>query len=226
LIEIMLGTSIMVIVLVAMLGSFLGQSTLNQNSRNMMAAMNDATRVMEEIRRQNATSVTGSLCAQSNIPSARPPTRQSWNEWFERDAQPGKSVGAASQPQSERDRLEVVVVTCQEVGDQDGDGTADEYCGKSNQTGQQEWQPWWPPGQPTGGGQSGNTLFDPIRVTVAVGWSLRPPRGTSAIGGINSGREFTYRQQGNDRRLYVGPDADGDRVIESPAMVTTLVTCR
>ncbi|MDP3703107.1 MAG: prepilin-type N-terminal cleavage/methylation domain-containing protein, partial [Candidatus Omnitrophota bacterium] len=36
LIEIMLGTSIMVIVLVAMLGSFFGQSTLNQNSRNMM----------------------------------------------------------------------------------------------------------------------------------------------------------------------------------------------
>src|SRR3989338_4691942 len=98
LIEIMLGTSIMVIVLVAMLGSFLGQSTLNQNSRNMMAAMNDATRVMEQIRQQNSTSVADSWCATAGLPSAAPPINPStnqayvrWDDWL-RAQNLGKSI--------------------------------------------------------------------------------------------------------------------------------------
>src|SRR3989338_6029530 len=111
LIEIMLGTSIMVIVLVAMLGSFLGQSTLNQNSRNMMAAMNDATRVMEQIRQQN----TG-----CSIPSAVPPANYTrWDDWL-RAQNPGKSIQPSSGSSQD---VELVAVTCQ-----DGSGTFS-YCG-------------------------------------------------------------------------------------------------
>jgi len=246
----MLGTSIMVIVLVALLGSFFGQSTLNQNARNMMASMNDATRVMEEIRRQNTTSLDGSSCKQSNIPSVRPPLvnttqYENWNDWF--DAQQFKSIDMA---QADRKANELIVVTCQEVGDQDGDGLANEYCGWSvvgptiqGQVGRAEWYPWCnvptdtasSAGSPAPGRIAGSqwgvlTQFDPIRVTVAVGWSQRQPVGN--VGGMNSGPEFTFRRKlsgkgtVNPDQLRVGPDADGDGVIDSPAMLTTLVTCR
>jgi len=228
LIEIMLGTSIMVIVLVALLGSFFGQSTLNLNSRNMMAAMNDATRIMEEIRRQNTISLAGSSCAQSNIPSARPPSQQSWNAWFDLQS-PGKSIQPQVPSGWDSRRYELVVVTCQEAGDQDGDPIADEYCGQ-NQVGLSEWYPWYAGGIPSKGLQTNNTTFDPIRVTVAVGWNLRQPIGNT--GGINAGSEFTYRRDLGGKgtvssdQLRVGPDANNNRVIDSPAMLTTLVTCR
>jgi len=241
LIEIMLGTSIMVIVLVALLGSFFGQSTLNQNARNMMAAVNDATRIMEEIRRQNARNPdgsfpAGSLCATSNIPSARPPSQQSWNEWL--DAQvPAKSLAGSGNIH------EIAVVTCQ---DQDGGTALSDYCGwtatgQGAQVGPAEWYPWYGGGLAMTNGhlpfQWGPTAFDPIRVTVAVGWAQkRAGGGTLPLGG--SGSEFTYNVTGIGKgaivqeQLRVGPDApepgfpDGDGVIESPAMLTTMVTCR
>src|SRR3989338_4140414 len=201
LIEIMLGTSIMVIVLTALLGSFFGQSTLNQNSRNMMAAMNDATRVMEEIRRQNARNLDGSfpawsLCATANIPSARPPPLtgglrcpaggvqcESWNEWLDAS---GKSLVGSGSLEGSNDAYEIVAVTCQ---DADGGTAQSDYCGwtasgQGRQVGLREWYPWWSSGNPPrtnnvsfpvqGGIPTGlDPRFDPIRVTVAVGWAQK-----------------------------------------------------
>lgn len=249
LIEIMLGTSIMVIVLVAMLGSFFGQSTLNQNSRNMMAAMNDATRVMEQIRQQNVASVVGSTCAQPTpFPSARPGVfkngaivgwMESWNEWLDAS---GKSLVGSGSLAGSNDAYEIVAVTCQA---QDGGTAPSDYCGwtatgKETQVGRREWYPWFNGSLATTNGhtpfQGGiptglDPRFNPIRVTVAVGWAQkRQGGGTLPLGG--SGSEFTYNRIGVGKgaivqeQLRVGPDADNDGIIESPAMLTTLVTCR
>jgi type II secretory pathway pseudopilin PulG len=76
------------------------------------------------------------------------------------------------------------------------------YCGSAGTTPQvdTEWN-----------AQGATTTFDPIRVTVSVCWRHRE----RVIG------ECTW----NGAALTAN-DADGDGVIESPAMLTTLVTCR
>ena len=79
------------------------------------------------------------------------------------------------------------------------------------------------------------TGFDPIRVTVAVGLAQkRQGGGTFPVGA--SSPEFTYNTTtlggkgvvapNGGQQLLVGPDANNNGVIESPAMLTTLVTCR
>ena len=91
---------------------------------------------------------------------------------------------------------ERVIVTCQ---DQDGGALAADYCGP-NQVSNLEWV-----------SAGGNTTLDPIRITVSICWRHR----SRTIG------ECTW----NGAQL-VANDGDGDGVIESPAMLTTLVTCR
>jgi prepilin-type N-terminal cleavage/methylation domain-containing protein len=224
LVEIMLGAAIISIALVALLGAFFGQAYLNEHARHLTAAMNDATRIMELIRQQNE----GTSCT---TPSARPPSGESWDTWLNGQS-PGKSVDIP-----DRNTYEVVVVTCQNEG-----GSA--YCGQ-NQTGTAEWEPWYTGvGTTTGGKQAGvDTTFDPVRVTVAVGWRQRQ----RVLGAASAGREFTYTpgrsvqtcEPGEGKfgppvcttttineKLEVGPDADGDGVIESQALLSTLVTCR
>ena len=214
LIEMMMGASIIAVVVVALMGAFLGQSYLNAHARNLTAAMNDATRVMEEIRRQN----TGASCA-GGIPSARPPQTPaaytSWNLWLNAPAQ-GKSIQQPNQNQ-----FELIAVTCQEVDDQDGDGTRNEYCGRGGatpQVGSTEWRT-----------AIGPTTFNPIRVTIGVGWHQRSrsaggeftyrPASTVTVGKIEIPVPATFTVAGD-----INPPANG--VIDSPAMLTTLVTCR
>lgn len=224
LVEIMLGAAIMAIALVALLGAFFGQAYLNEHARNLTAAMNDATRIMERVRQQNE----GTSCT---TPSARPPTGESWNAWLNTQA-PGKSVDIP-----DRNTYEMIVVTCQNE-------TGTTYCG-NNQTGTAEWEPWYQGvGTTTGGKQAAvTTAFNPIRVSVAVGWRQRQ----RVLGAANAGREFTYTAgrsvqtcvpgQGKfgppecttttiAEKLEIGPDADGDGIIESQALLSTLVTCR
>ncbi len=208
-----MGASILSIVLVALLGGFVGQSSLNTHARNLTAAMNDATRVMEQIRAQNVRG-RGTCAINPPYPTAEPPGRPytgwaliNWNTWFNR--------GGAGTPKSinlrNRNLLEVVVVTCQNE-----DGTA--YCGP-NQTGQHEWRPWFNGGVPPGGTQVAPTTFDPLRVTVSVGWRQQQ----RIMGGGASGSEFTY----SAGQVRVGPDTGGvGGLIDSQAMVTSLVTCR
>jgi prepilin-type N-terminal cleavage/methylation domain-containing protein len=203
LIEMMLGTTVMVIVLVALMGAFVGQSFLTNSARNLTAAMNDATRVMEEIRRLNTTP----NCA--GLPTALPPDPyRTWNAWLNAEGQ-GKSV-----MQSSDDSYEVVAVTCQ----RESGGAAGSYCGP-NQVGT-EWAR-----------SAADTTYDPIRVTVAVGWRQQQ----RVAGGMAGGAEFIYtperttgqgKSQVTTPASFVPADTDRDGAIESQAMLTTLVTCR
>lgn len=243
-----MGASVMAIVTVAMIGAFVGQSFLTNNARNMTAAVNDATRIMEQIRLQN----TGTNCP-SGVPSIVPPSGRSWNEWLDQGTT-GKSVNP-NMPAAERGRYELIAVTCQDgamLTCQTGatvtcpgdlsvvtcpvlgaivtcpDGTSvtptPPYCGDlagqntPAQVGPGEWRAL----------RGVTTIYNPIRVTVAVGWRQQQRAG--------SGPEFTYRAPSqrtwkgtiiNEPEVFeVGPDADRDGVIESQAMLTTLVTCR
>lgn len=204
LVEILLGASILSVSIVALMGAFFGQSYLNTHARFLGAAMNDATRVLELIRAQNV----GTGCA---LPSARPPTGESWNAWF--DANDAKSI---NQPNAEANEL--IVVTCQNEA-----GTV--YCGP-NQIGRNEWRPWYTAAA-HGGVAVANSNEPIIRVTVAVGW--RQQRRNVGQGG--AGAEFSYLTVGcgkncTQEAFRIGPDADADGIIESQAMLTTLVACR
>lgn len=202
LVEMMMGTAVMVIVLVALMGAFVGQSFLTSSARNLTAAMNDATRVMEEIRRLN----TQPNCA--GLPTVVPEAPYAtWNDWLNADGQ-GKSV-----MQSSDDTYEVVAVTCQRESGGNGG-----YCGP-NQVGT-EWTR-----------DAADTSYDPLRITVAVGWRQQQ----RVAGGMAGGAEFAYTPEtttGEGKGAVTTPssfepeDTDSDGIIESQAMLTTLVTCR
>ena len=187
LVEALLGIGILLIVIVALLGAFIGQSYLNANARALQLAMNDATRIMEQIRTLN----TG--CPLST-PSIRPLGFESWEAWLNAQS-PGKSLPS---------RDEFAAVTCQ-------DDTGANYCGPA-QMGVNEWHR---PGSPV--------IRDPLWVTVSVGYLIR------VFGGArSSGPEFSYTASLllGGLRIYYGPDQNANRVIESQAMLSTLVTCR
>jgi hypothetical protein len=249
----MLGASVLAIAIVALLGAFLGESFLVSHAQALQGAMGDATRVMEQLRQQNIG------CAS---PSARPPApHESWDAWLEAQ-QPAKVLGTDS---------EVVVVTCQ---DADGGILPGDYCGP-NQVGTKEWKL-----------NAAQTSFDPLQVTVAVGYRVRgrvvgaagapefayrsatPPGGAGGAGqwlelertrcvsvagseligeacdaerdvGCSCAKEtsYTFSTLGGGSagapggvaaggRLTVGSDEDHDGLIESQAMLTTLLTCR
>ena len=207
LIEMMLGASIMVVVIVALMGAFFGQGFLGATARNLNLAMNDATRVVEQIRQQNSTGG-----CPNGYPSAIPPLPSaSWNAWLNaqgKSIRQGRNDAAASATDNS---FELVAVTCQ---DQDGGNQPTDYCGPT-QVGAQEWKI----------GPAANPTFDPIRITVAVGWR-QSQRGI--------GQDFRYTPAGqtvqgkvvvNTPESFTWADTDGDGVIESRAMITTLVTC-
>lgn len=261
LVELMMGASILAVVLVALGGALTGQSFLNANARNLNLAMNDATRIMEEIRRQNTVGSGG--CA-SGIPVATPPgysstallsTNNSWDAWLQSAVAGGG--GGKSVQTANANTQEVVAVTCQ-------DGTVDScaagqpipcsdvppaicpnmgatpvtcqadgrrfapvapYCGRAKsgtkppQAARDEWT-----------SQAANTTFNPIRVTVAVGWNQQ----RRVMGGTAAGAEFVSgtRQVTSGKMTTTvsdtlrPTDANGNGTIESQAMLTTLVTCR
>lgn len=204
LVELLLGASILSVAIVALMGAFFGQSFLNAHARFLGAAMNDATRVLELIRQQNA----GTGCT---LPSARPPSGESWNAWF--DANNAKSID-----QPNKNTMELIAVTCQNEA-----GTV--YCGP-NQTGRLEWTPWYNAAA-HGGVAAANSNEPIIRVTVAVGWRQQQRN----IGQAGAGSEFSYVTEVRGKNpptevFRIGPDADADGVIESQALLTTLVACR
>lgn len=202
LLETMMGASILALVIVSLAGAFVGQSYLNANARNLTAAMNDATQIMEQIRQQNM----GASCT-ANSPSVAPPGgAASWNAWMANR----KSVQTPNV-----NSFELVEVTCQ-----DEPGTS--YCGDASlgiarpQVAAGEWK--------TAKGTV--TSFNPIRVTVAIGW-VQQER-------VNGGADFIYTPP---RTVTAGKSSmtfpadfkvvdNGDGVIRSSAMLTTLVTCR
>lgn len=108
LVEVILAGMVLVIAISAIMGAYISQVTLNEHARNLSLAMNDATRVMEQIRQQN------SPCAGA-LPTAN--TAGGWDAWLQAA---GKSVSPTA-PQLERvtvttgavaNPLEVTVAVC------------------------------------------------------------------------------------------------------------------
>lgn len=228
LIEMLLGASIMSIVLIALIGAYLGQTAINMHARNLTLAMNDATRVMEAIRQQNI----GAGCAATGPVAIPPNPFTSWDAWLAdlTNGGGGKSIGPT--PAHER-----VIVTCQ---DGSGETNPTAYCGSNQARG----------GGFTEGSNASPAPYDPIRITVAIGWREK----NRVIGNSGAGQaEFQYSRLpglhewvAQVEELFTpaayaggpsppppasGPtwtmqDLDGNGVIDSQAMLTTLITCR
>ncbi|MBI3321082.1 MAG: type II secretion system protein [Candidatus Omnitrophica bacterium] len=76
LVEVALGAVTLAIVLAAILGAYVGQVALNEHSRNLSLAIQDANRVMDQIRQQN------SPCAAPPAPDLNPPGGGTWDAWL------------------------------------------------------------------------------------------------------------------------------------------------
>lgn len=100
LVELLVGALVLAVAIVALLGAFLGQLTMNEHARRLAWAGNDASRVLEQLRRQNS----GGACS---TPSANPPAGfGSWDAWLA-DATATGGGGKSIQPVAD----ELVVVT-------------------------------------------------------------------------------------------------------------------
>lgn len=121
----------------------------------------------------------------------------SWDAWLTGSTGGGKSIGLSSTD-------ELIAVTCLRRGAPATPADAD-YCGTTDQVGSGEWKT-----------RAANTDYDPIQVTVAVCWRHR----NRTIGECTWGGAALTAQDGAN-----GPNSSVG-IIESPAMLTTLVTCR
>ena len=74
--ELIVGALILGVAIMALLGAFAGQATVNEHTRNLFWAANDARRVMEGLRRLN----TGAACTQP--PTASPVGFADWDAWL------------------------------------------------------------------------------------------------------------------------------------------------
>lgn len=183
-IELIIGVALLAIAISALLGAFFGQMALNEHARNLTWAINDANRVMEQLRLRNTTPT----CA--TTPWAMPSSGTSWDAWL-------TSAGGEKSIQPTPATNELIVVTCQNQA-----GTA--YCGDGTQVGTGEWTT-----------NATATSYDPIQITVAVCWRHR----RRTLGECTwSGSALTASDGSN------GFAANGE--IESPAMLSTLMTCR
>lgn len=192
-IEILLGATILAVAIAAILGSFLWQTALNEHSRRLSFAIQDANRVLERVRQQNEGCVA---------PSAVPPVGTSWDAWLaDTTAQGGggRSIPATGMT------AERIIVTCLRQGAGNPPANPNDYCGDDDQIGAGEWRV-----------RTDNTDYDPLQLTIAVCWRSR----TRVIGECSwNGATLTP-----DDALTVALDTAG--IIDSPAMLTTLVTCR
>ena len=177
------------VAIAAILGAYIGQLTLNEHARNLSLAIQDANRVIEQLRQQNVTSLAVSTCAQAGVPTALPPAPYTlvteWDAWLDSTAGGGgrgKSIYPDPTP-GVNEPHELVTVTCQ-----DRDGTITPCPAGAN----------------------------PIRITVAVCWRHR----NRTIG------ECAWNGTSLSADENVPMPSDDSNVIQSPAMLTTLVTCR
>jgi Tfp pilus assembly protein PilV len=102
LVELMVGAAILVIGIVALLGAFLSQITLNEHSRNLTMAINDANRVMERMRQQN----TSGACLAPSV--AAPAGFATWDAWL---ADMGAAGGGGKSVQPTPAVNELVVIS-------------------------------------------------------------------------------------------------------------------
>ena len=208
LVEVLLAGVTLAIAITALLGAFLGQITLNEHARNLSLAVHDANRVIEQIRQDNMNNCLQDAVGTpypdvdpSNLPPAGP-TPASWDAWLENEV-PGKSI-----PNVDRNAGERIFVTCVRRGTPYPPAATD-YCQTDDdvQVNAAEW--YGVNIAPTG-------EHDPIQVTVSVCWRHR----RRVIGECRWTGAALEDDDGNN-----GPN-NFSGVIESPASITTLVTCR
>lgn len=143
--------------------------------------------------------LNNSPCPANQPPQATPPAGfNTWDAWL---ADPARRK---SLPSPNPNAEELIVITCQ---DRDGGNLATDYCGNqpTAQVSANEWT-----------SRAAATILDPIRVSVAVCWRHR----NRTLG------ECTWNGAAlvPDDTMAMPNDTAG--VIDSPAMLTTLVTCR
>ena len=101
LVELLIGAAILAIAVTAILGAYFTQMTLTEHTRNVAWGANDASRVMERLRRQN----TGAACT---VPSAAAPAGfGSWDAWLANTTANGGG-GKSIQPNPAVNELVVV----------------------------------------------------------------------------------------------------------------------
>ena len=185
LVEVVLGVLTLALIAAAVLGAYIGQITLNEHARNLSLAIQDVSRVIEQMRRENVGCTS---------PEVVPAGATSWDAWLQAQV-PGKSIPGVG-------TAERIVMTCSHQN-----GPASGLCGIGNQVGSGEWT-----------STGGNTTLDPLSITVAVCWRQR----NRTIG------ECTYNAGTGVMTPVDGANGPNEvvGVIESPAMITTLVTCR
>ncbi len=130
LIELLIGAATLAIAIVALLGAFFGQITLNEHARNMTWAINDANRVMERLRQLNsnpcggAVPITFPTADAGRVPECGGAGCASWDAWL---ASQGVPSGKSIQPFNVANPTnnELIVVTCQNSVGALGCGTGD-----------------------------------------------------------------------------------------------------
>ena len=167
LIEVVLGGLTLAIAIAAIMGAYVGQVALSEHARNLSLAIQDANRIIEQIRQ------SGASCGTNPQIATTWPSGTDWDNWLT-VAGGGKSI------QPDPLNNERVNVTCQ-----NNQSSAVVSCNS------------------TGG-------IDPIRVTVATCWRHR-------------GRTIG---ECTPTGVLAASDNNSNGIIESPAMLTTLVTCR
>ena len=194
--ELMLGFFLLVIGITALLGALVNHAALNEHSRNLSWALNDANRVLEQVREQNH--LAG--CA---TPTAIPPgVFTSWDAWLA--ANGGKNIN----PGPER-----IIVTCLRANPNQPNVVGANFCGNdgagagADQIGTGEWQM----GPPAQNPAPPVAAFNPIRVSVSVCWRHRN-RTIGAECGWAAG-------------ALTAADTNSNGIIDSPAVVSTVVTC-
>lgn len=196
LIEMVLAALTLLIAFGAILGAYFGQLTLNEHARNLSLAVHDANRVIEQMRRNNVA--CGSLPTARAFAGNPSVFFNNWDAWLAETLVNNGGGGKSLGAATER-----IFVTCQ---DRDGGNADADYCNAAQvATGVNgEWRSY-----------ALSMNHDPLRVTVAVCWRHR----NRVIG------QCTWNGATLTQDDTVQPDPTPG-VIESPAMLTTLVTCR
>jgi type II secretory pathway pseudopilin PulG len=96
LVEIVLGAVTLAIVTSAVLGAYVGQITLNEHARNLSLAVQDANRVIEAIREDNAGCTAPDIVPDDGSTS--------WDQWM--------STGGAGDGIVESPAMLTTLVTC------------------------------------------------------------------------------------------------------------------
>lgn len=104
LLEVLLAGMVLMVAIVAILGGYVGQMTLNEHARNLSLAINDANRVIEQIRQQNTPCVgtTPAVTAPTSTAGCTGDPLDLIDNWDERLTRCLGGKGISNDPTQER----------------------------------------------------------------------------------------------------------------------------